>query len=191
LAKRPARRPEPPAWADRVERPRGQIAFQVDGALPDARGQFDPAQLEQALVNLLHNAHESGSPPADVQLRVRKLPGGIAIEISDRGAGMTEAVLSNALLPFYSTKRGGTLSGQARRPGPGPRPGPRDRRGPRGPSRARQPARRGGQRDDHPAAVIPAAVAGPDPARCISCRRSFPTGNRGRRSARSDRPAAL
>jgi signal transduction histidine kinase len=113
FAKLPAPRPEPTAWTDLVERLRGQIAFQVDGALPDARGHFDPAQLEQALVNLLRNAHESGSPPADVQLRVRKLPGAIAIEVSDRGAGMTEAVLSNALLPFYSTKRGGTGLGLA------------------------------------------------------------------------------
>ena len=48
----------------------------VDGALPDAPARFDPAQLEQALVNLLTNAHESGSPPDDVQLRVRKLPSG-------------------------------------------------------------------------------------------------------------------
>jgi signal transduction histidine kinase len=44
---------------------------------------------------------------------VRKLPTGVAIEVSDRGGGMTEAVLSNALLPFYSTKRGGTGLGLA------------------------------------------------------------------------------
>ncbi|HEX3761077.1 MAG TPA: PAS domain-containing sensor histidine kinase [Kofleriaceae bacterium] len=113
FAKLPAPRPEPTAWTDLVERLRGQIAFQVDGALPEARGQFDPAQLEQALVNLLRNAHESGSPPAEVQLRIRKLPRGIAIEVSDRGTGMTEAVLSSALLPFYSTKRGGTGLGLA------------------------------------------------------------------------------
>ena len=113
FAKLPAPQPEPTAWADLVERLRGQLAFQVDGALPDARGQFDPAQLEQALVNLLRNAHESGSPPADVQLRIRKLPGTVAIEVSDRGGGMTETVLSNALLPFYSTKRGGTGLGLA------------------------------------------------------------------------------
>ncbi len=113
FAKLPAPRPELTAWADLIERLRGQVAFQVDGALPDARGHFDPAQLEQALVNLVRNAHESGSPPAEVQLRVRKLPGAVAIEVSDRGTGMTEAVLSQALLPFYSTKRGGTGLGLA------------------------------------------------------------------------------
>src|SRR5262245_56077136 len=113
FAKLPAPRPEPTAWPDLVDRLRSQVAFQVDGALPDARAVVDPAQLEQALVNLLRNAHESGSPAADVQLRVRRLPNAIAIEVSDRGPGMTEAVLSNALLPFYSTKRGGTGLGLA------------------------------------------------------------------------------
>src|SRR5204863_1841033 len=88
----------------------------VDGPLPDARSDVDPAQLEQALVNLLRNAHESGSPATDVTLRIRRLPSSTSIEVSDRGPGMTEAVLSNALLPFYSTKRGGTGLGLALAP---------------------------------------------------------------------------
>ncbi|HEY6173942.1 MAG TPA: HAMP domain-containing sensor histidine kinase, partial [Kofleriaceae bacterium] len=113
FAKLPTPRPEPTAWPDLVERLRSQVGFQIDGPLPDARAVFDPAQIEQALVNLLRNAHESGSPPADVQLRIRRVAAAVAIEVSDRGAGMTEAVLSNALLPFYSTKRGGTGLGLA------------------------------------------------------------------------------
>jgi signal transduction histidine kinase len=113
FAKLPAPRPEPTSWRELVDRLRSQIEFQVEGALPDAPGRFDPGQLEQALVNLLRNAHESGSAPDGVHVRVRKLPSSIAIEVSDRGSGMTEAVLSNALLPFYSTKRGGTGLGLA------------------------------------------------------------------------------
>jgi len=35
------------------------------------------------------------------------------IEVADRGSGMTEAVMSNALVPFYSTKRAGTGLGLA------------------------------------------------------------------------------
>jgi two-component system nitrogen regulation sensor histidine kinase NtrY len=113
FAKLPAPRPEPTAWPDLIDRLRSQIAFRVDGPLPDARANLDPAQLEQALVNLLRNAHESGSPTGEISLRVRRLPTAIAIDVSDRGPGMTEAVLSNALLPFYSTKRGGTGLGLA------------------------------------------------------------------------------
>lgn len=113
FAKLPIPRLEATSWSSLVERLRTQVAFEVDGALPDTPGRFDPAQLEQALVNLLTNAHESGSAATEVQLRLRRLPNAIAIDISDRGSGMTEAVLSNALLPFYSTKRGGTGLGLA------------------------------------------------------------------------------
>ena len=35
------------------------------------------------------------------------------IEVRDRGAGMSETVLANALLPFYSTKRSGSGLGLA------------------------------------------------------------------------------
>ena len=71
------------------------------------------AQLEQGLLNLLKNAHESGSAAGDVRLHVRRLPVGWRIEVLDRGSGMNEAVLANALLPFYSTKRNGTGLGLA------------------------------------------------------------------------------
>ncbi len=112
FSKLPAPRIETCAWSELVERLRGQLELTVD-ALPDTPVRCDPAQLEQALVNLIRNAHESGSPANEVHLRVKKLPTSVAIEVSDRGTGMNEAVLSNALLPFYSTKRGGTGLGLA------------------------------------------------------------------------------
>ena len=113
FAKLPAPSPEAVAWPELVEKLRSQVEFRVEGVLPETPARFDPAQLEQALVNLLKNAHESGSPADDVVLRIKKLPHTVAIEISDRGTGMTDAVLSSALLPFYSTKRGGTGLGLA------------------------------------------------------------------------------
>jgi signal transduction histidine kinase len=113
FAKLPSPRLELTAWPALVDRLHGQLAFHVDGALPDAPARVDPAQLEQALLNLLRNAEESGSPPDAIQLRVRRLPTAVAIEVGDRGSGMTETVLANALLPFYSTKRGGTGLGLA------------------------------------------------------------------------------
>ncbi len=113
FAKLPSPRPESVTWSELVDRLHAQVEFRVDGALPDTPARVDPAQLEQALVNLLSNARESGSPPDEVVLRVKRLPAAVAIEVSDRGAGMSETVLSNALLPFYSTKRGGTGLGLA------------------------------------------------------------------------------
>src|SRR6185369_482528 len=73
----------------------------------------DPAQIEQALLNLLKNAHESGSPPDEVTLRLTPLPHAYRVEVLDRGQGMSEPVLQNALVPFYSTKRQGTGLGLA------------------------------------------------------------------------------
>jgi len=113
FAKLPAPRLEPTPWKPLVDRLRTQITFAIDGALPDAPAVVDPAQLEQALVNLLRNAHESGSTVADIQLRVRRLAAAVTIEVADRGSGMEATVLPNALLPFYSTKRGGTGLGLA------------------------------------------------------------------------------
>ena len=76
----------------------------IDPKLPAA----ERAQLEQALLNVLRNAHESGSVADEVRLRVRRLTDAVFIEIRDRGIGMSEQVLAKALLPFYSGKRGGT-----------------------------------------------------------------------------------
>ena len=69
--------------------------------------------MEQALLNLLKNAHESGSRPEEVELHVRTALGMLRIEVMDRGHGMNDAVLTNALVPFYSTKRSGTGLGLA------------------------------------------------------------------------------
>lgn len=84
-----------------------------DASAGDAIARVDVGQLEQCLINLLKNAHESGSPAADVSLALRRMPDAWRVEVLDRGSGMNEAVLGNALLPFYSTKRNGTGLGLA------------------------------------------------------------------------------
>ncbi len=96
-----------------IEKLQAQVAFAIDGTIPDATAQFDPAQIQQALLNLLKNAHESGGAPDQVALSLRQLPGAWELEVRDRGTGMGEAALANALLPFYSTKRNGTGLGLA------------------------------------------------------------------------------
>ena len=113
FAKLPAPRKEAISWCDVVGRLRTQIDFEVDGPLPSVPVRADAAQLEQALLNLLRNAHESGSATSEVRLGVTRMANATAIEVRDRGAGMSDAVLEQALLPFYSTKRGGTGLGLA------------------------------------------------------------------------------
>lgn len=113
FAKLPAPRGEPTSLPAFVEKLRTQVDFTIEGTIPDEVVRFDPAQMEQALLNLLKNAHESGTAPGTVALAARRIADGWRIDVLDRGSGMNESVLSNALLPFYSTKRSGTGLGLA------------------------------------------------------------------------------
>ncbi|WP_075794219.1 sensor histidine kinase [Massilia putida] len=113
FAKLPAPRLEAVPWADVVAGLADQVAFRLGGELPESPAHIDRAQLEQALLNLLKNAHESGSRPEDVELQIRRVQDVVRIDVLDRGTGMNDAVLTNALVPFYSTKRSGTGLGLA------------------------------------------------------------------------------
>jgi nitrogen fixation/metabolism regulation signal transduction histidine kinase len=113
FAKLPTPRLDQHHWGSFLAALSDQARFQLRGELPSEPHAFDAAQMEQALLNLLKNAHESGSPPEEVGLEVRRVQGMLRIEVQDRGPGMSEAVLANALVPFYSTKRSGTGLGLA------------------------------------------------------------------------------
>jgi len=113
FAKLPAPRVEPTPLAAFVARLQAQAVFRIEGTVPEEPAHFDPAQMEQALFNLVKNAHESGSASDAVTLAVRRAAGSVVFEVGDRGTGMTETVMANALVPFYSTKRSGTGLGLA------------------------------------------------------------------------------
>jgi two-component system nitrogen regulation sensor histidine kinase NtrY len=113
FAKLPAPRPETVAWQQFVADLKGQQVFILSQALPAKPGWFDRMQVEQALINLLKNAHEAGGAEAQVELSIVCAGGDQRIEVRDRGSGMSQTVLAQALLPFYSTKRSGTGLGLA------------------------------------------------------------------------------
>lgn len=113
FARLPAPRPAACPWQGLLAGLAAQYPFRMPVPAPQSPGHFDRAQLEQALINLLRNAHESGSRPEDVELSVTHVGNVQRIEVRDRGPGMTEAVLTQALLPFYSTKREGSGIGLA------------------------------------------------------------------------------
>lgn len=69
---------------------------------------FDPAQMQQVIINLIKNAHESGSNAEEVQLIAKVESEVLELQILDRGKGMSEQNLASALMPFYSTKAEGT-----------------------------------------------------------------------------------
>lgn len=113
FAKLPTPRLERLDWPGFIARLASQVPFRLEGDLPPEAALLDQAQLEQALLNLLKNAHESGSAPEAVEMKVQRAQDLLRIEVLDRGSGMSEAVLTNALVPFYSTKRSGTGLGLA------------------------------------------------------------------------------
>ena len=113
FAKLPTPAPERVAWAPFLEALESQRSFRLSGKLPDGEGWFDRTQIEQVLINLLKNAHESGGPAEAVEMEILRLGAELRIEVRDGGSGMSEQVLANALLPFYSTKRSGTGLGLA------------------------------------------------------------------------------
>jgi signal transduction histidine kinase len=93
---------------------RGIYAFGIEGEVPARTAFFDPGQVEQVVINLLKNAHESGSAPEDVTLSLSfNGAGELLISVRDRGEGMPEAMLRSAIVPFSSSKPGGAGVGLA------------------------------------------------------------------------------
>ena len=94
-------------WREFLEGLRHLASFRVEEPLPERPGQFDPAQMQQVVINLVKNAHEAGS--AEVEVSVQEAAdGGAVLVVADRGRGMDEDVMRRALLPFYSSKPSGT-----------------------------------------------------------------------------------
>ena len=108
FAKLPKPRPAAITWQHFFTRLEGAVVFHIEGSLPARVALFDASQLEQVMINLLKNAAESGSPLADIAVAVSEHYDSFVVEVMDRGSGVTEDVLRDALLPFYSTKPTGT-----------------------------------------------------------------------------------
>jgi two-component system, NtrC family, nitrogen regulation sensor histidine kinase NtrY len=84
------------------------VPFQMNETLPTKKLRFDPRQMQQVILNLLKNAHESDSKPEDIELSLRFENQSALIDIKDKGCGMSKEVLSQAVLPFYTTKSSGS-----------------------------------------------------------------------------------
>jgi nitrogen fixation/metabolism regulation signal transduction histidine kinase len=106
----------------RVARLETRAKIEISSAL-DVTLLADPDQLEQMLINLLHNAADavlesrsngdngvgSGAPPElEPQIRVKWQRGGnhLVLTIEDNGPGLMN--LSNTFVPFYTTKPEGS-----------------------------------------------------------------------------------
>lgn len=65
---------------------------------------MDADALDQILRNLIANAHEACSIRGSVHLVLTPVDDGARLVIEDTGKGMSDAMLANALLPFFSTR---------------------------------------------------------------------------------------
>jgi two-component system, NtrC family, nitrogen regulation sensor histidine kinase NtrY len=110
FARLPEPRKERVSWAEVLDSVRAFYPFTIDG---DAQGEgfFDRAQLEQVLINLVKNAHEAGSE--EVTVSIQRAANDWVVRVLDRGKGMPDEVMRQALVPFYTTKPGGSGLGLA------------------------------------------------------------------------------
>jgi two-component system nitrogen regulation sensor histidine kinase NtrY len=98
-------------WAKMTQQLAQQYPFKLLSPLPVNPIKLDAVQLEQVFINLLKNAHESGAVADTVSLMFEDVThpvNGLLVKVDDQGCGMSSEVLSQALLPFYSTKQSGT-----------------------------------------------------------------------------------
>lgn len=108
FAKLPRPRVEAVNWSSFLGALGQAASFRIGGPLPMRPARFDPAQIEQVLINLLKNSREAGAPADDIEVVVAERAAGWRLDVLDRGSGMSEPVLADALLPFFSTKPGGS-----------------------------------------------------------------------------------
>lgn len=90
---------------------RAAIARQAQQAV-EVRGSglafAQPGRLEQVLGHLVQNAVEASAGDAIVSIEIAQTAGGVAVEIVDRGCGMSPAFVRDQLFrPFASSKPGG------------------------------------------------------------------------------------
>ncbi|HJT15739.1 MAG TPA: ATP-binding protein [Thermoanaerobaculia bacterium] len=112
FARLPPPRKERTKWSEIIDDVRALYPFRVEGS-PEVECCIDKAQMQQVLINLVKNARESGSDPEAIVVSVERAGDECVLRVVDRGRGMNEEVMRQALLPFYSTKPGGSGVGLA------------------------------------------------------------------------------
>ena len=95
-------------WPRLINQLQDHYEFELLGNLPQGRWLADEQQLSQLLLNLLKNAHESGSLLSQITLRFEMQSNSLKLILQDRGGGMTDEVMQHALVPFYTSKEHGS-----------------------------------------------------------------------------------
>ncbi|MFQ5412820.1 MAG: nitrogen regulation protein NR(II) [Phycisphaerae bacterium] len=90
-----------------MARSRG-VVLQVDGPSDALYVSADEDQLSQALLNIALNALEAMPDGGTLRIGVRRDGAGVALTMSDTGAGIAPEDASRIMRPFFSTKARGT-----------------------------------------------------------------------------------
>jgi len=79
----------------------------------DTRIYADPDQLRRALGNLVLNALDAMPEGGTLLVRTSRHDGGVRLEVSDSGQGLTDEECQRLFTPYYTTKQHGTGLGLA------------------------------------------------------------------------------
>jgi two-component system, NtrC family, nitrogen regulation sensor histidine kinase NtrY len=108
FARLPKPRRGPVQWLELLSSVQRITPFRIADPPPGHDGSVDRTQIEQVIINLVKNAADAGSVPEEIVVAVEQRAGGSVLTVSDRGEGMSDEAIANALLPFWSTRPGGS-----------------------------------------------------------------------------------
>ena len=104
-----------PAFAEQLRAREVKLAVELPASLPEVR--VDPMQVEQVLVELVSNALDAMPSGGRLRIGAALSDAGsgpeVAIEVSDTGPGIPDAVLPSVCEPFFTTRADGTGLGLA------------------------------------------------------------------------------
>ncbi|MCH7869954.1 MAG: PAS domain-containing protein [Myxococcales bacterium] len=86
------------------------VAIELDLSGEEIVISGNSTELEQVIVNLIHNAVQASTAGSVIRLRTSSVAGNARLEVYDHGRGMSPEEQSKAFDPFYTTRaaRGGT-----------------------------------------------------------------------------------
>jgi two-component system, NtrC family, sensor kinase len=87
---------------DRCGKQGVEVVAELDPALP--RIVADASQLQQLLVNLAVNAVQAMPDGGTLSIRTTRADNEVLLVVADTGTGMSEAVMQQIFLPFFTTK---------------------------------------------------------------------------------------